>query len=120
MNRRSFLLGCAGGPLLAGTSPVGFRFTDITASSGIHFDHHSGAFGNKYLPETLGPGCAFLDYDNDGYQDILFVDGMDCPDTNGVNRKVLCVSIATTETEHSQMSRSRLGSIRRCTVSALL
>ena len=77
MNRRSFLLGCGAAPLLAKPSPVGFRFTDITESCGIHFDHHSGAFGKKYLPETLGPGCAFLDYNNDGYQDILFVDGMD-------------------------------------------
>jgi hypothetical protein len=79
MNRRKFLLGCAGAPLLANSSSVGFRFTDITRSSGIHFDHHSGAFGKKYLPETLGPGCAFLDYDNDGFQDILLVDGTDWP-----------------------------------------
>lgn len=73
------MLGCAGAPLLANSSSVGFRFTDITRSSGIHFDHHSGAFGKKYLPETLGPGCAFLDYDNDGFQDILLVDGTDWP-----------------------------------------
>ncbi|HWX53526.1 MAG TPA: CRTAC1 family protein [Verrucomicrobiae bacterium] len=55
------------------------RFTDVTQSSGIHFVHHNGAFGAKYLPETLGPGCAFIDYDNDGYPDILFVDGQDWP-----------------------------------------
>lgn len=55
------------------------RFTDITQSSGIHFVHHNGAFGAKYLPETLGPGCAFIDYDNDGYPDILFIDGQDWP-----------------------------------------
>src|SRR6516225_9452594 len=36
------------------------RFTDITQSAGIHFVHHNGAFGAKYLPETLGPGCALL------------------------------------------------------------
>lgn len=42
------------------------RFTDITQHSGIHFIHHNGAFGGKYLPETLGPGCAFIDYENDG------------------------------------------------------
>ncbi|HEV7520695.1 MAG TPA: CRTAC1 family protein [Candidatus Angelobacter sp.] len=58
-------------------SPV--RLTDITQSSGIHFVHHNGAFGSKYLPETLGPGCAFIDYDNDGYPDILFVNGQDWP-----------------------------------------
>jgi hypothetical protein len=55
------------------------RFTDITQSSGIRFVHHNGAFGAKYLPETLGPGCAFIDYDNDGYPDILLVDGQDWP-----------------------------------------
>jgi enediyne biosynthesis protein E4 len=53
----------------------GFRFTDVTRTAGVGFQHHSGAFGKKYLPETLGPGCAFLDYDGDGWQDILFVDG---------------------------------------------
>src|ERR1700752_3671530 len=47
--------------------------TDVTAQAGIHFKHNSGAFGKKYLPETLGTGCAFLDYDNDGWQDILLV-----------------------------------------------
>ena len=47
--------------------------------AGINFRHNSGAFGEKYLPETLGPGCAFLDYDNDGWQDILLINGMDWP-----------------------------------------
>jgi len=54
-------------------------FTDITRSSGIQFVHHNGAFGGKYLPETLGPGCAFIDYDQDGGPDILLVDGQDWP-----------------------------------------
>ena len=57
----------------------GFRLTDITKRAGIAFVHNSGAFGRKYLPETLGPGCAFLDYDNDGWQDILIVNGADWP-----------------------------------------
>jgi hypothetical protein len=56
------------------------EFTDVTAQAGIHFKHNSGAFGKKYLPETLGPGCAFLDYDNDGWQDILIVNSMDWPE----------------------------------------
>jgi hypothetical protein len=55
------------------------RFTDITASAGIHFVHNNGAFGGKYLPESLGPGCAFIDYDNDGYPDILLVNGENWP-----------------------------------------
>lgn len=56
------------------------EFTDISAQAGIHFKHNSGAFGKKYLPETLGTGCAFLDYDNDGWQDIVLVNSMDWPE----------------------------------------
>jgi len=51
----------------------GIVFTDVTAAAGIRFKHNNGAFGKKYLPETLGSGCAFLDFDNDGWQDILLV-----------------------------------------------
>jgi hypothetical protein len=57
----------------------GFRLTDVTAAAGIDFRHHSGAFGSKFLPETMGSGCAFLDYDADGWQDILLINGMDWP-----------------------------------------
>jgi len=52
-------------------------FRDVTIQSGIHFAHNNGAFGKKYLPETMGPGCAFIDYDNDGWPDILLVNGTD-------------------------------------------
>ncbi len=54
-------------------------FREITAQAGIHFTHNSGAFGKKWLPETMGPGCAFIDYDNDGWPDILLVNGTDFP-----------------------------------------
>src|SRR5438045_1734713 len=53
------------------------NFRDITAQAGIRFIHNNGAFGKKYLPETMGPGCAFIDYDNDGYPDILLINGQD-------------------------------------------
>ena len=87
MNRRSFLQGLGG---LAGAAvlpcdlwaaPVspGFRLADVTTGAGIHFLHNSGAFGGKFLPETMGSGCAFLDYDSDGWQDILLINGMDWP-----------------------------------------
>ena len=56
------------------------RFTDVTTQVGIHFRHNSGAFGKKYLPETMGSGVCVLDYDNDGWQDILFVNSMDWPE----------------------------------------
>ena len=57
----------------------GFRLADVTAKAGIQFQHNSGAFGGKFLPETLGSGCAFLDYDRDGWQDILLINGADWP-----------------------------------------
>jgi hypothetical protein len=89
VNRRSFLLGLAGLtsasalPLhLLGapqSSSPGFRFVDVTGQAGIRFQHNSGAYGGKLLPETLGSGCAFLDYDRDGWQDILLINGMDWP-----------------------------------------
>ncbi|MBI3952143.1 MAG: CRTAC1 family protein, partial [Acidobacteria bacterium] len=59
------------------------EFTDITAAAGIRFKHNSGAFGKKYLPETMGSGCAFLDYDNDGWQDILLINSMNWPERKG-------------------------------------
>ena len=55
------------------------QFRDITAQAGIRFVHNNAAFGKKWLPETLGAGAAFIDYDNDGYPDILLVNGEDWP-----------------------------------------
>lgn len=60
-------------------TPLGFRFEDVTRSAGLRFVHYNGAFGKRYLPETLGPGCAFLDFDRDGRLDILLINGMDWP-----------------------------------------
>ncbi len=57
----------------------GFRLVDVTRQAGISFVHNNGAFGGKYLPETLGSGGAFLDFDQDGWQDILLVNGADWP-----------------------------------------
>ena len=56
-----------------------FRFSDVTAAAGIQFRHNSGAFGKKYLPETMGSGAAFLDVDNDGWQDVLLVNSTNWP-----------------------------------------
>ncbi len=61
------------------SSAVPVHYVDITRRAGINFVHYTGAFGKKYLPETMGPGCAFIDYDNDGYPDILLVQGSDFP-----------------------------------------
>jgi hypothetical protein len=90
VNRRSFLWGMAGLASLSrmtllaraqsgSAASPGFRFADVTAKAGIQFQHNSGAFGGKFLPETLGSGCAFLDYDRDGWQDILLINGADWP-----------------------------------------
>ena len=88
VNRRDFLA-CCGAGIAASALPVdlaaqakdtlGFRLVDVTAAAGLQFRHNNGAYGGKLLPETLGSGCAFLDYDADGWQDILLVNGMDWP-----------------------------------------
>jgi hypothetical protein len=93
MKRRQFLasaIGASGGAILvpsfsgiaraagAAANP-GFTLADVTSAAGIDFQHNSGAYGGKLLPETLGSGCAFLDYDADGWQDILLINSMDWP-----------------------------------------
>jgi hypothetical protein len=70
------------GSALFGQTPTGspaITFRDITQKAGIRFVHNNAAFGKKYLPETMGPGVAFIDYDNDGWQDIFLVNGTDWP-----------------------------------------
>ncbi|EMB17659.1 CRTAC1 family protein [Rhodopirellula europaea] len=52
-------------------------FTDITEEAGISFVHNNGATGDKLLPETMGGGSAFFDFDNDGDQDLLLINSMD-------------------------------------------
>src|SRR5262249_28765139 len=62
------------------TRPSGpIEFADVTSAAGIHFKHNTGAFGKKYLPETMGSGVCVIDYDNDGWPDIFVVNSMDWP-----------------------------------------
>ena len=63
----------------AQSGEAGATFQDVTAKAGIRFMHNNGAFGKKFLPETIGPGVAFIDYDNDGWPDIFLVNGTDWP-----------------------------------------
>ena len=55
------------------TAAADVVFTDVTSAAGIDFVHHNGRSGKKWLPETLGSGCAFLDFNNDNWPDILLV-----------------------------------------------
>src|SRR4030088_1584502 len=77
VNRRQFLsgFGGVGGLALLPQRPAqSVFFREVPpASSGIHWVHENAMSREKYLPETLGPGCAFLDYDNDGWMDIFLV-----------------------------------------------
>ncbi|MBY0504771.1 MAG: CRTAC1 family protein [Bryobacteraceae bacterium] len=86
MTRRQLLFAAA-----APNPPLGFSYTDVTGKAGLRFRHHSGAFGEKYLPETMGPGCAFLDYDQDGWPDILLLNGNDWPGHAQVGRPTMAL-----------------------------
>ena len=69
-------------------------FADVTAAAGIRFTHHSGAAGQKLLPETMGGGVAVLDYDRDGRPDLLFVSGCPWPGAGTpAERKAPCLTL---------------------------
>lgn len=59
------------------SNPSSPLFVDSAAKAGLRFTHNSGATGKRYLPETLGSGCAFTDLDGDGWPDILLINGKD-------------------------------------------
>lgn len=76
-------LGCTGSEPSAGQgekpdapTPSSLRFKEVTAEAGLgEFRHETGAFGEKWIPESMGSGCGFIDYNGDGWQDILLVAG---------------------------------------------
>ncbi|MFQ5349118.1 MAG: CRTAC1 family protein, partial [Thermoanaerobaculia bacterium] len=59
------------------------RFVDVTATSGVGFAHETGAFGQKWLPETMGAGVVVFDYNGDEKQDLLFLNGRAFPGRRG-------------------------------------
>jgi len=73
--------GAAAALVLSADAPI--VFTDVTAAAGIRFKHNSGAFGKKYLPETIGAGAAWLDFDGDGWPDILLANSKNWPGRPG-------------------------------------
>jgi hypothetical protein len=81
LGRREFLRILAGGASLVGFPRIArgadqpeYAFSEISSSaSGILWSHLAGTSAEKYLPESTGAGCAFLDYDNDGWMDIYLV-----------------------------------------------
>src|SRR6266852_5890811 len=86
ISRRRFLYGLAGTvgwglarKAVGQASPSPPVFEEVPPSvSGIHWKHTAGRSTQKYLPEATGPGCAFLDYDNDGWLDIYLVNSGQC------------------------------------------
>jgi len=80
IDRRHFVLslaGCAATrwlPQVAKPKPLP-TFIDVSSKSGVHFRHQASRTSQKYLPESMGAGVAMFDYDNDGYQDLFFVNG---------------------------------------------
>jgi len=74
MSRRALAMLVVGvGAIAVSAADPRPAFTDVTAQAGIRFVHNSGAFGRKYLPETMGSGAVWFDADADGWQDLLFV-----------------------------------------------
>ena len=79
---RALLALCLGAIAIAAADPPP-AFTDVTAPAGIRFVHNSGAFGRKYLPETMGSGAVWFDADGDGWQDLLLVNSTNWPGRPG-------------------------------------
>src|SRR2546427_12981936 len=63
----------------AAAETASIQFRDVTQQAGLRFVHNNGAFGKKFLPETMGTGVVFIDYDNDGWQEIFLDNGMELP-----------------------------------------
>ncbi len=69
-----------------------FYFSDVSEKSGLGgYLHENGAFGEKWFPEPMGPGCGFIDYDGDGWEDILLVTGGSFRGMGKIGHKILMI-----------------------------
>ncbi|HAH44459.1 MAG TPA: CRTAC1 family protein, partial [Planctomycetaceae bacterium] len=87
-------------------------FTDITEEAGIRFIHNNGAAGEKLLPETMGGGAAFFDYDNDGDQDLLLIGSQNWPWNQAAEQNKSVSSLALYQNDGSgkfQVVTERMG-----------
>ena len=81
------------------------QFVDITASTGINFKHLNGAKNDYQLPETLGAGGAFFDYDNDGYLDLYLINSGDL-DNQEISTNSHQTQVCSTETTGMELLKT--------------
>ena len=87
------------------SKPFPVQFLNATLEAGLAFEHNNGAFGKKYLPETMGSGAAFLDYNNDDWQDILLINGKNWPGRKG-RRSTMALYLNNKDGTFSDMTRN--------------
>jgi hypothetical protein len=85
------------------------KFVEITKDAGINFVHENGASGEKLLPETMGSGCAFFDFDGDGDQDILFVNSTFWPWAKATGKKAPTLALYAND-GHGKFTDVTMGS----------
>jgi hypothetical protein len=79
MTTRTLFLAMSALGLALGPNDARVQFADATSAAGVRFVHQTGAFGKKYLPETIGSGVVAFDADGDEWPDLLFLNGMTWP-----------------------------------------
>ena len=85
------LLGGEAAPALERQEDAGVVFSEVAGQAGISFRHENGATPDKYLPETMGGGAVIFDYDNDGWPDVLLINGgsyVDADVQNGARHRL--------------------------------